>query len=450
MPEQEQFLDFKFPVLGIDLFRAFGVQRPGTTVLGVNVRTFEPETMRGRGGSRPGLMRQAPGQLPTADVIQNLSVVVSVDGTALLANYNDQPPDLYDPSDEGPLDAWPTGRFRRVPAPGLPEGGWAVPPWRLAPESVAITWGDLSPIGLGTGLSSTQLNAVATDRTTGDAVAGTYHYDPVSGTQLPLGEGQTLRLRFVPDDTDRYGTTYALNEIDVIQAGDELIQYVQSAEGSEETDGPPWEVTIELPFDTEVTEGNLLLAFVGVLGRNALAPSLSATACSSTLNGSWTKLTEITTTISGTIPHLGLSIWYRIAQTSGAETVTAQIGEESAYQQLYRYMVIMEYTNVNTAALQQFQGSSTNSSGGLLDTPLSTGNIDINAINQMLLGAFIHTPNSVTTPGADFTQREETGSTVLLEVMEYNVVFPLEATPVTMTSPAGVRWAGVGCSVKPV
>lgn len=56
-----------FPERGMSLEDAFGVQTPGTTPLGTNVRLFEPTTDRARGGSRPGLERLVEDQqLPLA------------------------------------------------------------------------------------------------------------------------------------------------------------------------------------------------------------------------------------------------------------------------------------------------------------------------------------------------------------------------------------------------
>ncbi len=209
----ESFSDFQFPVHGIDRTRSNQEQPAGSTILGQNCRAFEASTLRGRGGSRPGILPYVNDVLPGE--VQNLTSVVTVDGTALLANYDDTPPDLYDPSSVGPVDAWPPGRFTRSPALGLPEWGWGIPPWKNAPETVNIVWPSPSLISVGTALSAAQLNAVARDRITDDVVSGTFTYEPKSGTLLPPGQGQELLARFVPDDSTRYGVTYGFNAIDV-------------------------------------------------------------------------------------------------------------------------------------------------------------------------------------------------------------------------------------------
>lgn len=57
MPDQEQFVDLTFPERGVNLTQGYGSALPGTTPLGENVRWVEPLENRGRGGSRPGLVK---------------------------------------------------------------------------------------------------------------------------------------------------------------------------------------------------------------------------------------------------------------------------------------------------------------------------------------------------------------------------------------------------------
>jgi hypothetical protein len=76
---QEQLVDMVFPVKGVDLSQAFGVQPQGTTPVGVNVRAYEPATARARGGARPGLSRYIPAQVGGSPaLIQDLNYVVGV------------------------------------------------------------------------------------------------------------------------------------------------------------------------------------------------------------------------------------------------------------------------------------------------------------------------------------------------------------------------------------
>jgi PKD repeat protein len=65
--------------------------------------------------------------------------------------------------------------------------------------SPTITWNNPVNITYGTPLSSTQLNATA-------SVPGTFNYTPPSGTVLSMGNNQTLRVDFTPNDTTNYTT----------------------------------------------------------------------------------------------------------------------------------------------------------------------------------------------------------------------------------------------------
>ncbi len=73
----------------------------------------------------------------------------------------------------------------------------------------AINWSDPAPINQGTPLSATQLNATST-------VAGNFSYNPVSGTVLPVGNGQALNTLFTPTDTVNYNNNAATVHIDVL------------------------------------------------------------------------------------------------------------------------------------------------------------------------------------------------------------------------------------------
>ena len=70
-----------------------------------------------------------------------------------------------------------------------------------------ITWANPAAITYGTALSATQLNAGATG-VTGAALAGTFVYNPASGTILN-GGSHTLSLTFTPTDTTDYNTASA-------------------------------------------------------------------------------------------------------------------------------------------------------------------------------------------------------------------------------------------------
>jgi hypothetical protein len=86
--------------------------------------------------------------------------------------------------------------------PDLKTGKIKVTSARTTPT---ITWNNPADITYGTALSSTQLNAVATDPVTGNSVTGNYLYNPEAGTVLRVG-AKTLHVDFTPTDTTNYNT----------------------------------------------------------------------------------------------------------------------------------------------------------------------------------------------------------------------------------------------------
>ena len=76
-----------------------------------------------------------------------------------------------------------------------------------------ISWDNPNDIVVGTVLSEAQLNATAT-------VAGTFDFDPMTGTVLEVGAGQVLSTTFTPEDTALFNVVTATVTIDVIEAQD--------------------------------------------------------------------------------------------------------------------------------------------------------------------------------------------------------------------------------------
>jgi uncharacterized delta-60 repeat protein len=71
-----------------------------------------------------------------------------------------------------------------------------------------ITWPAPADIFTGTPLGAAQLDATA-------SVAGAFTYSPSAGTILPIGDGQTLEVTFMPTDPTHYVTTMANVSINV-------------------------------------------------------------------------------------------------------------------------------------------------------------------------------------------------------------------------------------------
>jgi hypothetical protein len=80
-------------------------------------------------------------------------------------------------------------------------------------QSVVITWPQPQDISYGTPLGAAQLNASASSG--GQAVAGTYTYQPAAGTVLNAGQAQSLQVTFTPSDPTAYQGGSATVTIDV-------------------------------------------------------------------------------------------------------------------------------------------------------------------------------------------------------------------------------------------
>ncbi len=76
-----------------------------------------------------------------------------------------------------------------------------------------IDWDDPADIVVGTAIGPAQLNAATT-------VAGTFSYDPVSGTVLGVGDDQVLSATFTPDNLAKFNIVTETVTIDVVGAQD--------------------------------------------------------------------------------------------------------------------------------------------------------------------------------------------------------------------------------------
>jgi hypothetical protein len=78
----------------------------------------------------------------------------------------------------------------------------------VAQAAPTITWATPAAISVDTDLSSSQLNATATN-SSGTAVPGTFTYSPAVGTELTTAGNQTLTATFTPTDTTDYSSATA-------------------------------------------------------------------------------------------------------------------------------------------------------------------------------------------------------------------------------------------------
>jgi uncharacterized protein (TIGR02145 family) len=93
----------------------------------------------------------------------------------------------------------------------------------IVKKDPVITWGTQADIPVGTLLGSAQLNATAD-------VAGTFVYNPVTGTQLSEGANQDLKADFTPTDAIHYNTASKTVKINVIAKKNPVITWTNPAD----------------------------------------------------------------------------------------------------------------------------------------------------------------------------------------------------------------------------
>lgn len=115
MPANEKYADLEFPLGGLNLLQEVQEQPAGTTPVAENVRSINSDTLRARGGSRPGLIRyiSAP-PFVGADLIQHLAVIV------------DPQADRLGLTTAVPQDDWVEDPLN--PGFYIPPGGWGYQP----------------------------------------------------------------------------------------------------------------------------------------------------------------------------------------------------------------------------------------------------------------------------------------------------------------------------------
>lgn len=117
--------DLRFPLQGIDLSTGRNEQRPGTTPIGANVRSYAASALRMSGGSRAGLTplfgAGSTVQVSGTNVVQHLQQIVWVSRAALIGpngiprviqvkmNYSetDHPPARNAPEVQTPFNWYP-------------------------------------------------------------------------------------------------------------------------------------------------------------------------------------------------------------------------------------------------------------------------------------------------------------------------------------------------------
>lgn len=423
MNKKEAYADVVFPLRGIDTSCELDRQPAQTTPLASNVRANEPGQLRQRGGQRPGLSRYVPVQVDGgAHLVQHLNVLVDPTTPALLDEY-DSPDDdaVVDPSGLG------FGGFARGLGRRIRNGGSGIQSNRNRHKTPLIAWSNPADITQGTALSGTQLNAAATDPTTGDPVAGTFTYSPPSGTVLPEGDGQTLSADFAPTDTATYRAP-PQKHVSINVTANTNIAFVQ-ANSAPFTVSSPGDVA----FNADVTAGNLIVVATGRWGGVSSAEG----AVTDSQGNTYTLIAK--KVIGGS--NALVALWWTTASSSGALTVTyTWSGTTSAT------VGVLEYSGVNAVPVD---ASATNSGTG---TTESTGAVAVNGADELVLGAFAEAN------GASLTFVPTAGQTLRVDEQDGGVVddavslFVAELLPtssagtISGTVAATFGWSAVGAS----
>ena len=394
MPDNLVPLDF--PRGGISKLHGFGAQPPGTTPQALNVRTFEPSTQRGRGGSRPGISKYISGQIPTAGKIQCLDYVVDPAAEAILASFgNGDPgdPGVTDPSTNPPGSVIGDGKFRN-PGNTWRTGGSGMQPNRnvqvvinnpvhgtvvASPDHVAANGTDISTISV-TVLDRYNFPAAGdavliTTSPTGRVGHGT------TGTVSGLG-----LFEVIVTNTNQETVTYTAKDTTKnVTIGSDTVtwggwQYIQGDAFIKQS-GVSF-LSTSLSFPSNVTAGNLLVALIWTQSGSAITSSVT-----DTQGNTWTKAIG---------PTQRRQLWYTVAGSSGANTITY-----SGTATFMTMTAIAEYSGNSASPLD-----STASAGDHIgSTTWDTGTVTITSSNGLIVGGYVGFSN-----GTGFGSFSATGS----------------------------------------
>jgi hypothetical protein len=206
----DQYVDFSFPLNGLNLATEYQLQPVQTTRTGLNVRGCEPGTLRMRGGSRNGLTKYVGGPVSgqVGQRVQLLDLIVDPQEANLIgALVQANPPIGSIPDPSSPLasggGSGPSGGPGTPPPsrPRTPPGGSLTPPGGsgaqpnphngqpIKPSSVNLTVGILLS-GSGTNYSCQILGG-------GSIVTAS----PLSGSdQEVVGEGCAVAIVYVQNN----------------------------------------------------------------------------------------------------------------------------------------------------------------------------------------------------------------------------------------------------------
>lgn len=399
---QESFADVWFPSNGIDISQNFEAQRQGTTTEGSNVRAFEPDTQRARGGGRPGITKYLDDPVIAGAEIQHLNFIVDPQTDALGISFEDAP----GTDDEIDDPTVPTFFLDDLSINSIFPGGSGFstnknkrrryPQLRLTAKSKNKTVGDTLILSGTTDFTSSGLKAgdtvnqvtLSSAGTPAPAPIGSYPIN-ISNAQLTItsttnGRPTQYRIRYITG-TLTVGTA---SSVAFVQAATEQFDYL--------IDAPPNDV----PFDSDVTAGNLLVVVVSSNFSTAATPTLyDSMGNAYVLAGKGVGGTNI----NGDPDAQNIWLWYAIASSSGPNTVSVNYTPPTLdFKQIS--LSVAEYSGLSGTLDAVVPGNNSYHAANPAMTA-TTQTIPVNLPSDLVIGAFSLWGSSTAVPDTGWTQR---------------------------------------------
>jgi len=386
----EQYASMDFPLNGLDLTTEFELQRPGTTPVGKNVRAYEALTQRGRGGSRPGLVKYLPQQVSGPHLIQHLNYLVDPSADALMTQFD-------------PLDG------------------------QIATVGVGLGFVPFSPSGFYFGFPNFGMGfpqilpATFNPGAPGAGFGGI----PDPSTNIDVGFGaRSPGQRYVP--TGGNGIQLNRNVATKKKQPPSPIQFVQ-AKGKVFGEG----ITFGLTFNSNVGLGDL---FALIIGYTYLPTSVVSV--TDTFGNAYQRAAVVQQ--NGPNGFHGLELWYGLSSHTGANQVTFVLSPAGP-----AWGAVLEYSGV-TQSLPFDGGSATSDQTGLL--AMTTGPAAIHGPGEVLIGAFKNNVGNGSTLDPGFNTRFQASNFTVGDKLGL-------AVPTAMTGTQnidnGTPWVGVAASFIP-
>ncbi len=417
-----------FPTKGIDQVTELESQRQDTTATGTNVRTYEPATLRARGGARPGLSKYIDDTASTTiagSVIQHLNFIVDPTTDALLsddASHAGDPDYILDPT--GPPRN-PGGRYVRK------KGSGRQPNTKIPKTLVTVTANDQTKTA-GATFTWTGTEFTSSGLQLGDTISfvkmwskGAPAAAVTSDSPFPIyaagATGATISGASV-------ATKYKLKYVPGIMT----ISPFSLVQG----DHSAFPTAFPLPFPGAVTAGHLLLLLAYTTDGAQTGGAISL-APVDTQGNIWTQAGTYARIVSPTLglgEEVAASIWYAIAGVSGANAVNPT---ETGSGLITGQWGIFEFSS--GATFDSFSKTTGTPTGA----PLSTGTVSVSTPGELVVAIFGSIFGGFTaTPQTGFPFDGPYGDQVSL------VSIAMGATGTG--GGAADRYAAIGASFKPL